>query len=130
MFIIIWILLAYLTIVSTLNAIIDYDMKVISEEMVRLAFLDAMINMLTFGVYSIVYFKKRSKIKEGFSLLIILLKNMNNNPSDKLAEKYISYRNCMYQPKSPVYETILNEIRHKLINSDEVSELIKQNLTF
>lgn len=123
-----WIILAYIFIVSSLNAIIDYDMSFVSKGMVRLPISDAMINFLTVGLYSVMYFNKRKYIKEGFTKLITLLEKMHDEANDDLAELYLSYKNCKYQPQSPVYTSILNDVEKRLMASVDVTKSIKESL--
>lgn len=123
-----WIALLYLVIVGTLNGLIDYDMRNISEDMTSLPLSASLLNIATCGLYSILYFKGRANIKIGFDLLIYLLLNMDSGLDDEYISKYIEYKNHKYQPYSPIYATLLNEIKRKIINDDNVDEEIKMTI--
>ena len=110
---------------STMNAIISYDMRKMSQNIINLPIKESVLNILTIGLFSIYYLSIRKEIKKSYNHLFYVLQYLDGDINNAFASEYLSYKNSKHQVENIIIQTLLNEALTKINKSDLVDEKMK-----
>lgn len=108
-------ILFYLFIMSSINAFIDIDMKMISKRLISgIPFADSILVLVTGGIYAILYLRKREQIKRSCESLYYLLMNYMDPITESLIQAYDSYMESNFKLHDPFLDGLLKDIAIKI----------------